>query len=350
MAARDYAEFWTVLKQGAPEPCYYFHGTEDVLKDEALAALLDQVLDPALRAFNLDQRSASQLQPEDVTTLCTTLPMMAERRAVIIRDVESWAKRSRAKGAVLAYLGNPAPETVLILIQGSGEPAPDADLAARALTVEFTPLRHDHALRWLARRAEGLGITLAEDAAAHLLAATESRLDAVAMELAKLSGLADEAPVSVAQVEALVGVRHGETPADWRDAVLADRPERALSMLPHVLGQPGVSGVKLVTLLGQGLVGLSLARRLHDEGRRGGGLIKSIIDGLRRGRVWGIDYGASARAWADWAQAWPGRRLRAALRATLDADQALKSTTISTEEGIVTDLVLTLAFAERRAA
>lgn len=350
MAALDYAEFWTTLKKGTPAPYYYFYGTEEVLKDEALAALLDLVLEPALRDFNIDQRSAQQLQPDEVITLCTTLPMMADRRVVVIRDVESWVKRSRAKGAVLSYLDQPVPETVLVLIQGGGDPEPDPALASKGTAVAFAPLRRDRALRWLARRAEGLGLALVPEAAAHLLDATEGRLDAVAMELAKLSGLAGTEPVTVAQVEELVGVRHGETPADWRDAVLADQPDRALRMLPHVLAQPGVSGVRLVSLLGQGLVGLALTRGLFDEGRRGGGLIKATIDGLKRGRVWGLDYGESARNWAGWVRAWPADRLRQALRAALEADQALKSTTISTEEGILTDLVLSVATAERSPA
>ena len=39
---------------------------------------------------------------------------------------------------------------------------------------------------------------------------------------------------------------------------------------------------------------------------------------------------------------WPLLRLREAIAAALDADIALKNTTISDESGILTDLVLTL--------
>ncbi|HEX9755078.1 MAG TPA: DNA polymerase III subunit delta [Gemmatimonadales bacterium] len=350
MAAQDYAEFWKALKRGPVAGAYYFVGTEDVLKDEALASLLDRVLDPSLRDFNLDSRSAYQLAPEDLATLCATVPMMAERRVVVIRDVEAWAKKSRARGAALHYLERQASETMVVLIQGSGESAPDAELAARTQTFEFGPLRQDHALRWLNRRAGTVGVALEPEAALHLLLAVDGSLGAVAAELDKLSGIAGAEPVTVAQVEALVGIRHGETQYDWRDALLGGQPGRAAGILPRVLEQPGVSGVKLLMQLGQSLLGLALARRHFDAGVRGGRLEGMILDGLRRARIWGLDYRASAKAWSDWAAAWPAARIREALRATLAADQALKTTTISDERGVLTDLILTVAMATREAA
>ncbi len=349
MAARSYTDFWSALKQQTLAPAYYFFGAEDVLKDEALAALLDQALDPGLRDFNLDTRSAATLAPEDVEALCTTLPMMAERRVVVVRDVESWSRKARAKSFMLAQLERPSPETVVVLIQGSGEPDPDTELVKPTFAVEFGAMRAEHALRWVVRRAEHLGLTLEPEAARLLLAAVDGGLGAAASELAKLAGLGLD-PVTAEAVETLLGVRRGETQFDWRDAVLGDEPARAAAMLPHLLEQPGMSGVKLVTLLGQGLVGVGLARTLYDRRQRGSTLERGVFDALRRIRLWGIDYKASARAWAAWAPAWPRPRLQAALAATLAADQALKSTTISGEEGIVTDLVLRLALEQREAA
>jgi hypothetical protein len=50
-----------------------------------------------------------------------------------------------------------------------------------------------------------------------------------------------------------------------------------------------------------------------------------------------------AARWARWAALWTPPGLRHALRQALAADCALKSTTLSDEVGIVTDLVLILA-------
>ena len=76
------------LKKGELAPLYYLYGTEDVLKEEAIQAILDRALDPSLRDFNLDQRSAGQLDSESLHSLVNTLPMLAERRVAVVRDVE----------------------------------------------------------------------------------------------------------------------------------------------------------------------------------------------------------------------------------------------------------------------
>jgi hypothetical protein len=47
---------------------------------------------------------------------------------------------------------------------------------------------------------------------------------------------------------------------------------------------------------------------------------------------------------------WPARRIGTALRAALEADQALKSTTISDERGVLTDLVLRIGVRSAEAA
>jgi len=117
MPTISFDAFFRALRKEEIPGAIYLYGPEDVLKEEVISELLDRVLDPALRDFNLDVRSAATLDPEQAETLCHTLPMMANRRVVIIRDVESWGQRARAKATVLRFLDRPAPETVLVLVQ-----------------------------------------------------------------------------------------------------------------------------------------------------------------------------------------------------------------------------------------
>jgi len=87
MPGISFDAFSKLLKSGDIPPAIYLYGDEDVLKDEAVRAILDRVVDPGLRDFNYDQRSAGQLEAEAVETLCNTLPMMADRRLVVIREI-----------------------------------------------------------------------------------------------------------------------------------------------------------------------------------------------------------------------------------------------------------------------
>ena len=220
---------------------------------------MDRALDPALRDFNFDQRSAGQLDPEAIFSLCTTLPMMAERRVVVLREVEGWKRKPKTRAAFLKYLERPAVETVVILVQSAAEESEDKDLVRGAFAVACEPLPAERARRWLLRRAAALGVTLEDAAADHLLAATGGELGAVAAELQKLAALPAGTPLTAEQVGALVGIRHGETIYDWRDAALDGDAGRAAAMTGPLLDQPGVTG------------GQAGDARRHQPRRRGPG-------------------------------------------------------------------------------
>jgi DNA polymerase III subunit delta len=339
------------LAKGEIAPVYYLYGPEEILKDEAVRAILERALDPAFRDFNLDQRTAAQLDPDDLFALCATLPMMADRRVVVLRDLEATKRKPKLRAALLRYLGRPAPETVLVLVQGAGEEAEDKEIARHGTAVSLEPLPADRVRKWLHRRATALGLSLEEDAAGHLLAAVGGELAPLAAELEKLAALPPGEPLTAARVGELVGVRHGETVFDWRDAVLDDRTGPAVSLLGPLLDQPGASGVKLVTLLGTTLVGVGVARSHYDRGVRGRALDDAVFEAIRRSRVYGLlSWGEEKARWVRWAGRWPADRLRLALQATLDADRSLKGTTISDERGILATLLLRLGTVKKEAA
>jgi DNA polymerase-3 subunit delta len=356
MPAQSFDDLFRALRKGEVPPVVYLHGAEDALKEDLLRELVDRVVEPGLRDFNYDVRSARTLDGDAVEALCTTLPMMAERRLVVIRDVEEWGKRARARSAVLAYLERPVPETVLVLVQGAPDPnreretGPDPDIAKRAVTVEVERLPLGRAEKWLARAATERGVTLEPAALSHLIRAVDGDLAAARTELEKIAAAGDGTPVDVAGVARLLGVRHGETQYDWVRAVLEDDTGRAAKILPHVLDQPGVNAVGLVMLLGTELVGLGVARDRYDRGVRGSALSRDLFQALLRARPARIDYRTAAESWSRLVERWPLSRIRRAVRAALAADTRLKSTTLSDPGGILVDLVMQVSPRAREAA
>ena len=350
MPSLAFDSFFKAIRKGEIPNAVYFHGAEDVLKDEAIAEIVARALDPSLKDFNLDQRSAADLDAEAAETLCNTLPMMSDRRIVVIRDVEAWNKRARAKVAVLRYLERPAAETILLLVQGAVELETDSELAARTTVVETDPLPPDRARKWLLLQAERRGLVLEEDAALHMVRVTDARLGALRSELDKLAGLGGGAPLTIDRVSDFLGVRHGETQFDWRDAVLRGEAGRAAAMLPHLLAQSGVSGVSLVALLGTNVVGLGLARTHYDNGSRGPQLFQAIKGSLFRARPFRVSYDTAAAEWSRLASAWSRTRVEGCLKALRNADIRLKSTTVSDEQAILFDLVMELTVPWQAAA
>jgi len=340
------------LKQRAPDPIYYLHGEEDVLKDEAVRALLERAVEPGARDFNVDQRVAADLDPESFHALVNTPPMLAATRAVVVRGLEQLRKNAKIRGELLRYLEAPSPTTVLILVQGAGEP-PDPELTRRSTVVFLGALSPTDIERWMAARMRKLDLTLEPDASELLLAAVGTDLSALARELEKLAPLAAEAgrPVTRAEVAALVGVRRGETLQDLVDAALERRLAAAAGLVEPVLEQAGMSGVRMLSALGSALIGTALARAEVDRGTPRGRLESVLLGHLRSARPYGLgSWEQTAARWARWAGLWTTPNLEAALRLALDADRALKTSTLTDEAGIVEQLVLSFSVLAREAA
>ncbi|HEY4100510.1 MAG TPA: DNA polymerase III subunit delta [Gemmatimonadales bacterium] len=343
MAATDLSGLRRSLAKAPPAGSYYIFGAEGIFKDEALALLLDRALDPATRDFNLDIHSAQQLDPGALAAACATLPMMAERRVVVVRDIEAWKKKSKAKLPAVEYLRRPMPETVLVLVQANDDD-PDNDLASQCTAIECRAPVGDQLEAWLDARLAAQQVEIAAAAREHLLRATGGDLGMLTAEVEKLAALDVRGPVNTEMVAALVGVRFGETADDWRDAVLSDDTARALTTLPDLLEVSGNSGVRLVSLLGTSLLVLRWARVTAERRKiRDRALAEQVKSFCFANRPGVGSYGPFAQLAGAVVGRWPLARLRAATAATLQADVALKATRISDEAGVVTDLVLSLA-------
>src|SRR5213593_2836714 len=331
--------------EAAPDAVYYLHGDEYVLKDEAVQALVDRVLDAGARDFNFDQRSAGELDAEAFHSLVNTPPLLAAVRVVVLRGVENVRKTSKVRQALVRYLQAPNPTTLLILVQGAGEP-PDAELARSATTVAIEPLPAPRVHKWVAHRAKQLQLTLEPDAAELLVQTVGNDLGALAGELEKLAavvaGRTSGGGATREDVAALVGARPGQTLQDLIDAALERRAAAAARLIEPVLEQAGMTGVRILTALG---------RAELDRGTPPGRLAAALLGQLRAARPFGLgSWEQTAARWASWATHWSAASLRAALRLALDADRALKSTTLTDERGILVQLVLALGVLQREAA
>jgi DNA polymerase-3 subunit delta len=355
MAALTLDALLRSLKKGARsalDPVYLLYGDEDVLKDEALRLLVDAAVGgDANRDFNFDSCFAADLTPEQFHALVNTPPMLAERRVVVVRGVEQLGKRkTKLRDEALRYLAAPSSSTLLVLVFAAGE-QPDAELVRASTTVELGPLSPERVPRWLQHRAGTLGLTLEPDAATLLLEAVGNDLTTLARELEKLASLTADTrqPATAADVTGLVGVRRGETVYDLVDAALARNAARAAALVERVLEQAGMSGVKIVSLLGTHLVGTALARLERDRGARR--LPDTLFRHLLATRPYGLrGWKEEAARWSEWSATWTQPELSRALKAALAADIALKTATVSDDRGIVTQLVLGFAPMKREAA
>jgi DNA polymerase III subunit delta len=340
----------SALEQRTFDRVYLFHGDDDYLKEEKIRALIDRATDLGTRDFNLEVRRAAETDAGSLGLALDSLPMMAEHRVVILRDVTALKKDARA---VLAkYLGHPAAGTLLVLVAGAGT-KPDAALMDAATAIDFRPLNDSELTKWVALHASKLGVTIEARAAELLCSATGNDLALLSGEIEKLRSYTNGDAIGEAAVEAIVGVRHGETLGDLLDLVAQRNSANAIALLERVLAQPKTSGVSIVmALTTQTLaIGWLLAARerglaQHQFERELFGLLKENPSSVA-GRPWG----EAVKAWVHALRHWDHAAVDRAISLLLAADVALKDTRISSEEQLLTSLLLAMtAGAPRRAA
>lgn len=110
---------------------YYMHGDEEHLMKESLGRLRNLFSGEADADFNLDILNAAEVGVERVIDSARTLPLLATRRLVIVRDVDKLSKKDQEK--LVLYLDSPNPETTMVLVSRFPEPGAPKDNRARGV-------------------------------------------------------------------------------------------------------------------------------------------------------------------------------------------------------------------------
>jgi DNA polymerase-3 subunit delta len=338
------------MRERVFERVYYFRGDDDFLKDSTARELIAAVVDPATRDFNLELIRGDETTAERVDTVLTTPPMFAERRMVVIRDVQELRKDARA--ALDRYLGHPAADVVLLLVEPAGEKV-DSALAGSAFVADFEPLSDDRVPAWIAHHTgTSLGTAISDDAARLLQAAVGSDLSALASELDKLASYSAGRTIDEDAVRAVVGVRNGETVADLLDAVADRDAARAVPLVPVILSQPKANVVTVVMALATQMCAIAWGRAARDRNVPPAGIERGFYALLKEGRAFpGRPWKEAVAAWNRGTQRWTSAQLEHAMSELLAADVAAKEARVSSEEQLLTSLILALcAHNERKAA
>jgi DNA polymerase III subunit delta len=328
------------IEQKRFDRAYYFYGDEEYRKDRALQALIASAVDPATRDFNFDQRRGTGLDSASLGTLLAMPPMLAERRLIVLRDIGGLKKDTRV--VLEQYLRKPANDAILVLIAAAGEKA-DAALLQLATGVEFAPLDEPKTMPWMIDHArDAHSARLSEAAAGLLYAAVGNDLTALAAEIDKCVSYAG-AEVDTDAVEAVVGVRHGETLGDLLEAIAHRRVADALRLVPRVLAQSKNNPVTIISALGTQLLAIGTAAAALRGGMREGAVSNQLFNLLKTGNAMtGGPWGEAVRRWISAAPLWPEAAIESGLRQLLAADRGFKDSRVGTDEQLVSTLVLGL--------
>jgi DNA polymerase-3 subunit delta len=326
------------IKQNKFAPVYYVVGEDEFQKDDAVKQLIRAAVDPATKDFNLEIRKAD-LDARAFDSLLNALPMMADRRVLIIRDVNLLKKEPRK--VLDAYMQAPAAENIVVLVSGT-EAKVDKILMNSATPLEFPALSADRIPKWIVHyAATELGTSVSAAAADLLHTAVGADLQQLVCELEKLSSYTAGSEITEEAVSEIVGARVGEMLPDLLDAVAIRDGVRAQSLVGRVLAQPKTSGVQLVMALGTQTLAIAwgIARMTNSSREQRSsvdfwGLLKSS-GSVFTGRSWS----SAVDAWNRALKIWTADDAARALDALVEADVALKESRLSSEEQVIANLV-----------
>jgi DNA polymerase-3 subunit delta len=334
------------IKNNAFETVYYVFGDDEFQKEDAVKQLVRAAVDPGTRDFNLEFVRGGEADPRSLDASLQSLPLMAPRRVLVVREVNALKKKARE--VLDRYLKQPAPDTLLILVAGSDAKV-DKTLTSSATPLDYPPLSADRVPKWIAHYVTSeLNSAITPGAAELLQAAVGTDLQQLVCELEKLASYSGESEIDEDAVGAIVGALPGEMMPDLLDAVAARNVSRAQMLLPKVLAQPKTSGVQVVMALGAQTLGIAWANARHADGVPAGRLQSELFDLLKRsGSVYtSRSWGSAVATWAKAAPVWTAREIGMAMDALLAADAALKETRLSSDEQVISNLIYEMCASE----
>ena len=235
-------EFFDALKRGEIAPAYFFHGEEEHVKASALEALRARLLPAGLEALN--ETALQNPAAAVVVAAAETLPLMAERRLVVVRDsallTAGKASDEAAESAALVdYLGRlPDTACVVFFCRGvaDGRKTLTQALLKQAAVVRFDPLGDAALARWIASRLRRTGKRISAANAEFLVFTCGRELLTLGQELDKLSAHAGEREeISRADIETVATPTRECTVFQMVDALVEGREPEAFRLLAAML-------------------------------------------------------------------------------------------------------------------
>ncbi|MBT0654165.1 DNA polymerase III subunit delta [Geomobilimonas luticola] len=258
-------EFSRSLDKGEIAPLYYLYGDEPFLVERAVKRLLERVVDPAFRDFNLTVLYGNECKGAEIVENAQTLPMFAERRVVLVKRAQDLP--AVAQDILTGYVQNPSPSTCLIL---QGEKIDQrkklsVELKKHGALVEFKRPYENQLAPFVREEAAQHGKRVEPAAAEFLVCLTGANLQELSMQLDKVATYVGDRPaISLADVKAVVSDTRVDSVFELTDALGGKNLERALRNL-HTILRDGEEPIRLLGMVSRHFRQLWKVRELVER-------------------------------------------------------------------------------------
>jgi len=264
------------LREGEAGPLYFVHGKERYLVDRAVELLRARVLDPRTRDFNYELFYGKEAGASRIAQAARTLPMMAKRRLVLVRDADEM--KGDELGALIPYVSDPAPETCLVFVAEKADQRLKFFSAFKkhGVMLKLDPLYERQLPDFVRGEARARGVTLAPDALTMIVDEIGAELGSLADAIERLAlfvagrdaalGAGERKQITAEDVDKVVATTRQRNVFELANAVGAGDRAHALAVLSSMLGARE-SGVRIVAMLARHLRQLWITSELLERTR-----------------------------------------------------------------------------------
>lgn len=328
-------EFFKAIKRGEIARAYLFQGEEEYIKGKALEAVRKKLLPEGLEALN--ETILSNPPAMDLIAAAETLPMMADRRLVLVRELSALlpakpGDESEGTDRLVAYISR-LPETACIIFYVVGYPDGRKKLTLalkkHTETVTFGKLTDTELTRWIQTQCARHQKTIGREHAVYLAFVTGRELMTLAQEIAKLAGyMGERSEATRADIDAVIAPTLECTIFQMVDALVEGRTTEAFQLL-SVLLDHGEKHIGILAMLARQYSNLLHLQRLKPTGIRDRDLAARI----------GVPLFVVTRLTAQ-ARHINERTLRECLDLCVDTDYAIKSGRMENETALERAMLL----------
>lgn len=196
MAEFDEKQLKAHIKSGDFLPVYLFYGDEAYLKKHYSDTLCEKAVGKDFFDFNFQAFEGKSLDYRDVFDAAIMMPMMADRRAVLVRDARLEGISAQDLTLLKDYLENPCESTVLVFLQTSADFSPAKAKAVCELVKKqgavcvLNKRKGNELIKPLISSASKQGCVLTPDGANYLVSVVGDDFNVLINELSKVCSFA----------------------------------------------------------------------------------------------------------------------------------------------------------------
>jgi len=299
---------------GQFDPLYLFYGQDEFQIELLVDALTARAVEPGSEDFNFDQLYGNETDGARIVNLASAYPMMAERRVVLVKNIQLLP--AAGLELIARYSKSALPSTCLILTAAKidARRAVWQQLLQHSTSLELKPLYDNQVPDWLRRRVSQQGLAITDEAIRMLQGLTGANLRQLASEIDKIRiNLGENKEIGIDDVERVVGSTRQFSVFELCDTVGQRRIDTSLGIVHHMLTQ-GEQPTGILAMLTRHFIILSKLNGMQDRRLPA----ESLARALKIQPFFLRNYAAQA---ANFSSA----QLRAALGHLLEADLQLKS-------------------------